>query len=471
MSTAASSSRSSWRRSPLVSVRLPPRSCAADEGAGDEVLEDHACLTCHGFQDNEDDAPLRRGPRLPGVASTPRTTSTARRATRTTRTTRTPRTSDVLTMQCGECHDDAFEHLQGGPTRGSGARARRTPRRPRRARPVTARTPSSRAAWSATRTSGTTSAADASTCGAQSEGDDPHDPTSCIACHGGHETRSRCGDCHEDVYDTAQGERARPPARRAERRRRRPRPAWRATARAHGILATSDRAIAALHPLNVPRTCGTCHFEHDRTWRNLTTARDCSRRTYMDDTHGHALLHAGLIGAPTCVSCHGGHDVPSPRTTRRRRSTRNNVSEDCGKCHVGILEQYRESVHGRPSGATPASGERQGAGDVHGLPPAARHRAVGHQLQAAASSRPARGATGSRATVRGTYHGRVTRDRLRRRRLVRRVPHGARDPAQHRRSRVLADLGTGIGRRRAPSATRARPTRSRATWSTWIRRA
>ena len=130
----------------------------------------------------------------------------------------------------------------------------------------------------------------------------------------------------------------------------------------------------------------------------------------MDDTHGHALVYAGLISAPTCVSCHGGHDVKS-RTDPTSPVHRNNVSEDCGKCHVGILEQYRDerARHDR-AGPCRRAGERQGAGDVHRLPPAARHRVRGHPLQAAASSRPARGCHEDHGTTyKGTYHGRVSK--------------------------------------------------------------
>ena len=49
---------------------------------------------------------------------------------------------------------------------------------------------------------------------------------------------------------------------------------------------------------------------------------------------------SGTLEAATCVDCHGAHDVQQPDVPRQR------ISLTCGKCHGAIFDQYRTSVHG-----------------------------------------------------------------------------------------------------------------------------
>lgn len=108
----------------------------------------------------------------------------------------------------------------------------------------------------------------------------------------------------------------------------------------HDILRATDRS-ARLHPLNIYKLCGSCHFEVDV---NTATVDQLMREPFTDDAHAHGILRAGLMGSATCVSCHGGHEIrhqgdPESMVARQR------VDQTCGKCHLGILEQYRQSVH------------------------------------------------------------------------------------------------------------------------------
>jgi cytochrome b subunit of formate dehydrogenase len=109
----------------------------------------------------------------------------------------------------------------------------------------------------------------------------------------------------------------------------------------HDILKPDARA-SKLHPLNVTRTCGTCHFEGIDA--ATATVDELLKQPYCDDTHGHGLLRGGLTVSPTCVSCHGGHDTRKKGDPTSRVS-RKNVSQTCAVCHVGVLEQYQLSVH------------------------------------------------------------------------------------------------------------------------------
>lgn len=72
------------------------------------------------------------------------------------------------------------------------------------------------------------------------------------------------------------------------------------------------------------------------------SCRSCHEDQYaqaQDSVHG-ALLRAGRMEAATCVDCHGGHDIQSPNEPRQR------ISLTCGSCHGVIFEEYRTSVHG-----------------------------------------------------------------------------------------------------------------------------
>lgn len=72
--------------------------------------------------------------------------------------------------------------------------------------------------------------------------------------------------------------------------------------------------------------CKACHFE------NYTKL--------LDGMH-YSVLARGDARAPSCVECHGAHDISSPGQPRTR------VSQTCGRCHEGIARTYAASVHGR----------------------------------------------------------------------------------------------------------------------------
>ncbi len=73
-------------------------------------------------------------------------------------------------------------------------------------------------------------------------------------------------------------------------------------------------------------SCKKCHFaNYSKT---------------LDSVHYQALAR-GDTTAPTCVDCHGAHDVTRPGQPRSR------ISQTCAKCHEGVQQTYAKSVHGR----------------------------------------------------------------------------------------------------------------------------
>jgi predicted CXXCH cytochrome family protein len=69
---------------------------------------------------------------------------------------------------------------------------------------------------------------------------------------------------------------------------------------------------------------------------------ECHQRYYertQNSVHDAALAE-GKAEAAVCTDCHGAHDTPVPDEPRSR------ISETCAECHTDIFEVYRESVHG-----------------------------------------------------------------------------------------------------------------------------
>lgn len=88
-----------------------------------------------------------------------------------------------------------------------------------------------------------------------------------------------------------------------------------------GFQATSERE----YNLERYTLCARCHeTNYDRS---------------VDSVHG-AAIEEGNADAAVCTDCHGAHDTPTPDEPRER------ISHTCQQCHSGIFDTYSESVHG-----------------------------------------------------------------------------------------------------------------------------
>jgi predicted CXXCH cytochrome family protein len=161
-------------------------------------------------------------------------------------------------------------------------------------------------------------AARAATQSAQEKGDKDEENQACLTCHGQEDLSMkldsgedaplfmrpellagsvhkalRCTDCHAGLDQVPHAER-------------------------HYKNRTQFRA-------SFGQTCKTCHFD------NYTKT--------LDSVH-YGLQARGDVFAPTCVKCHGAHDIARPAEPRAR------VSQTCATCHVTIFQAYAKSVHG-----------------------------------------------------------------------------------------------------------------------------
>jgi len=81
--------------------------------------------------------------------------------------------------------------------------------------------------------------------------------------------------------------------------------------------------------LQVPKTCAQCHSAiYDK---------------YKESVHGKALTQEGNLDVPTCIDCHGVHNIQNPTTATFRNST----PYLCAKCHTNnaLMHKYGLSTN------------------------------------------------------------------------------------------------------------------------------
>ncbi len=95
----------------------------------------------------------------------------------------------------------------------------------------------------------------------------------------------------------------------------------------HQQTRLTDKQTGALLPdarLKIPLTCARCH--------------SAIYDAYKQSVHGGALTTAGNLDVPTCIDCHGVHNIQNPTEA----SFRNDIPLLCAKCHTDpqIMNKY-----------------------------------------------------------------------------------------------------------------------------------
>jgi len=102
---------------------------------------------------------------------------------------------------------------------------------------------------------------------------------------------------------------------------------------------------------NNAAACADCHNPHYLTSSaERTDVPDVCARChndiaiqYKDSVHGEALAAESNPDVPTCIDCHGVHDIKDPRTA----SFRNAIPTLCARCHTdpAIMDKYGISTN------------------------------------------------------------------------------------------------------------------------------
>ncbi|MFO0831705.1 MAG: hypothetical protein U0637_07655 [Phycisphaerales bacterium] len=112
----------------------------------------------------------------------------------------------------------------------------------------------------------------------------------------------------------------------------------------HTILAISDTK-SPQHRLNSIFLCAKCHEKHEKQTPGGYEPKG-HIEAYLKSAHGKAIAEAGLVAAPTCADCHSAHAV-HPVSDPQSPVHRTRIYTTCGRCHVGILNTYKQSLHGQ----------------------------------------------------------------------------------------------------------------------------
>jgi hypothetical protein len=111
----------------------------------------------------------------------------------------------------------------------------------------------------------------------------------------------------------------------------------------HEQTRITDKNTGEILPtarLHIPQTCAKCH--------------NTIYETYKNSVHGNALTQEGNLNVPTCIDCHGVHNIQDPTTAQFR----NDTPLLCAKCHenkelmktyglsTNILNTYVSDFHG-----------------------------------------------------------------------------------------------------------------------------
>lgn len=171
-------------------------------------------------------------------------------------------------------------------------------------------------------------------------GEYPHPPYSATDLRGASlDLYQACRGCHEQQYELAQD-------------------SVHARALAEGIqeaaICTDCHTAHAVRRLNDPTTGKLLDDAH--VWIPTTCAKCHSAiyQKYKESVHGSALLEAGNTDVPTCIDCHGVHNIEDPTTP----SFRVDSPLICAKCHTdeermakyglstNVLNTYVADFHG-----------------------------------------------------------------------------------------------------------------------------
>lgn len=111
----------------------------------------------------------------------------------------------------------------------------------------------------------------------------------------------------------------------------------------HDIRSSKD-PLASTNAKNLPATCGKCHADRALVKRNMISIIDPSE-SYLKSTHSAAILK-GNTKAASCANCHGTHDLLSAHDPASR-VYHANIPSTCGQCHQKELAEFSKSIHGQ----------------------------------------------------------------------------------------------------------------------------
>ena len=118
----------------------------------------------------------------------------------------------------------------------------------------------------------------------------------------------------------------------------------------HGVRGRKDTQSPSF-PTNIPNLCARCHREGEKAAVRYTGTEHQIIERYSESIHGKGLLKSGLTVTATCTDCHTAHGE-LPMANPESSVNPANVPATCGRCHLGIEDQFKRSVHVTQIGKT-----------------------------------------------------------------------------------------------------------------------
>lgn len=110
----------------------------------------------------------------------------------------------------------------------------------------------------------------------------------------------------------------------------------------HDVMKKSNVASPTFKT-KIPTLCGECHGKETELSKN-PDFRDDVVKDYSMSIHGKGLLESGLTVTASCVDCHTSHrELKASNPISAVHD--NNIAATCAKCHQGIYEEFRTSIH------------------------------------------------------------------------------------------------------------------------------
>jgi len=90
------------------------------------------------------------------------------------------------------------------------------------------------------------------------------------------------------------------------------------------VITDQNGSLLPAARLHIPETCARCH--------------SAIYDTYKQSVHGAALTQESNIDVPTCIDCHGVHNIADPTTNAFRLQ----LPQVCARCHTdpAIMDKY-----------------------------------------------------------------------------------------------------------------------------------
>lgn len=95
---------------------------------------------------------------------------------------------------------------------------------------------------------------------------------------------------------------------------------------------------------NIADLCAKCHSAGAKADVRYQGRDKGMVENYAASVHGRAVQESGLVVSATCSDCHTAHHV-LPQDDLRSTIHRTRIVDTCAKCHEGIFEQFKDSIH------------------------------------------------------------------------------------------------------------------------------